>query len=177
MPIAIIVEDGSNVSSANSYVSVADARTYAANRGIELPSDNDALAAMLIQGMDYIESMACEFQGHPTYETQELAWPRKCVSINCQELAEDAIPKQLIGAQVQVAIAINAGVSIFPTIEISPLNNVTEETVGPITTKYADPSKFLGADLSPQLSAVDAMLKPLIETCQQTSMGLRTVRV
>ncbi|WBF76993.1 hypothetical protein PSV3_00292 [Septimatrevirus PSV34] len=52
MAITIVVEDGSGVTNANSYVSVADARIYASNRGVELPLDDDELAAMLIRSTD-----------------------------------------------------------------------------------------------------------------------------
>ncbi|WEM33665.1 head-tail adaptor [Pseudomonas phage PSA-KC1] len=55
MAITIVVEDGSGVTNANSYVSVADARIYASNRGVELPLDDDELAAMLIRSTDYLK--------------------------------------------------------------------------------------------------------------------------
>lgn len=38
--MAIIVEDGTGVTGANSYISLADARTYATNRGFELSADD-----------------------------------------------------------------------------------------------------------------------------------------
>lgn len=72
MAITIVVEDGSGVTNANSYVSVADARIYASNRGVELPLDDDELAAMLIRSTDYLEAQACRFQGKPTSTTQAL---------------------------------------------------------------------------------------------------------
>lgn len=173
MPISIIIEDGSNVPDANSYVSISDARLYASNRGISLPVNDDAVASMLIQGMDYLEAKNCEYQGYPTYP-ENLAWPRTGVVINCQDFPVNAIPKQLIAAQVQLAMAINEGISIFPNVTASDL--VIEETVGPITTKYADVTKMGLTQLSPQLSAVDALLKPLTQTCSQ-AFGIKTIRV
>lgn len=165
MAIVITVEDGSNVANANSYVSVADARTYAANRGVTLPVDNDAVAAMLIQASDYLETKACDYQGVPTYidPPQSLAWPRTGVVINCTDFPSNAIPRQLIAAQCQLVFAIQAGVALFPNI--TPADYVTEETVGPITTKYADPTKIGLGNMSPILSAVDALLANLFAPC------------
>jgi hypothetical protein len=176
MPITIIVEDGSNVPDANSYVDVADAIAYAANRGITLPP-GDETAAMLMQAMDYIETKACDFQGKPTYTdpAQSLAWPRTGVILNCVAFPPDKIPKNLIAAQVQLAIAVNAGIPIMPNA--TPQDYVVEETVGPITTKYADPSKIGIGMLSPILTAVDALLSNLFATCETSAISLRTVRV
>jgi hypothetical protein len=174
--IEIIVETGANVPNANSYVSVDDARTYAANRGVVLPADDDAVAAMLIQASDYLEAKSCEYQGVPTYTdpAQSLAWPRTGAIIGCTEFPSDQIPKQLIAAQVQLAMAVNAGIALFPNV--TPQDYVTEETVGPITTKYADPSKIGVGDMSPQLTAVDALLANLFASCD-SGFTLRTIRV
>lgn len=165
MAIVIIVEDGSNVANANAYVDVAGVRAYAANRGVTLPADNDAVAAMIIQGSDYLEAKACDYQGVPTYTdpAQSMSWPRTGAVINCVTFPPDAIPRQLIAAQCQLVIAVNAGVALFPNIV--PADYVTEETVGPITTKYADPTKIGLGNMSPILSAVEALLANLFAPC------------
>lgn len=174
--ITLIVEDGSNVIDANTYANIQMARAYANSRpGLVFPVDNNEVAKMLISGMDYIESKACDYQGEPTYENQSLSWPRKCVFINCQLLAEDVIPKQLIAAQIQLAMAINSGVDIFPNVQATDF--IIEETVGPITTKYSDPTKVGYGDLSPQLTAVNASLAQLFQSCQKQSYSLMTRRV
>lgn len=154
MAISIIVEDGSNVANANSYVNLADARTYAANRGQPLSAVDDDAASQLIQAMDYLETL--EYKGVPTYD-DALAWPRKEVYIGCKLLDSDAIPKNLRMAQIQLAMAINAGINIMPNTTAQ--DYVTEETVGPITTKYADPT-VVGS--RPSLPAVDALLVGLL---------------
>ena len=174
MPIVIIVEDGSNVAGANSYVSVADARTYAGNRGVDLSATDDDVAKLIFNGMDYIETKGCDYQGYPTNDDQELSWPRTGVSINCKDFPEDQIPKQLIGALVQLVMAQHEGVEIFPNTSLTDL--VTEETVGPITTKYADVTRMGLTSVAPTLTAVDALLGPLIRSCGQVT-GLMTVRV
>lgn len=172
MPITIVVEDGSGVAGANSYVSVADARTYAENRGITLPTDDDELAAMLIQASDYLEAQECRYQGDRTSSTQALAWPRTGVELNGDDFPPNAIPKSLIGAQVQLAIAINAGFDLQPNI--SPQDYVTREKVGPIETEYADP---VAVGIMPTFTAVNALLAPLFGECAANKFALRTLRV
>lgn len=172
MAISIVVEDGSKVPGANSYVSVADARTYAANRGIELPSEDDELAAMLIRSTDYLEAQACRFQGRRASSSQSLEWPRVGVVLGCDEVPSNVIPKSLVGAQVQLAIAINDGFDLQPNI--SPQDYVTREKVGPIETEYADPTKV---GIMPTFTAVNALLAPLFGECAANKFALRTIRV
>lgn len=171
MPIVINVEDGSNVPNANAYISVAEFRTYCEDRGIELPVDNDEVAAMLIKSTDYLETFACQYLGKPTYPTQSLQWPRTGVEFHCEPFPDNAIPKTLKTAQSQLAIAVSQGIDLQPNI--SAADYVVEETVGPITTKYADP---IAAGVAPVLTAANSALAPLFGNCGQ-SFGIRTRRV
>lgn len=82
--MTIIVEDGSNVANANSYLSLADIRTYSLNRGITLPALDTDLEPMVFKSMDYIESVASDYQGTPTYTApdytpQSLQFPRSAI--------------------------------------------------------------------------------------------------
>lgn len=172
MAIVIIVEDGSIVANANAYISVADVRAYAANRGVSLSSDDDAVAAMLIEATDYLETFACQYMGVPTSSTQALQWPRKGVVFNCASFADDVIPKNLIAAQAQAVMAISAGFTLQPNI--SPQDYVTKEKVDVIETTYADP---IQVGIKPILTAVNALLAPLFGKCANTGAAIRTVRV
>lgn len=172
MAISIIVEDGSGVANANSYVSVDDARTYAKNRGVELPADNDEVAAMLIKSTDYLEAQACRYQGKPTSSTQSLQWPRTGVVLNCDEVPSNVIPKSLISAQIQLAMAINAGFDLQPNV--SPQDYVIKEKVGPIETQYSDP---LNVGIMPTFTAANNLLAPLFGECANSKFAIRTQRV
>jgi len=172
MPISIIVEDGTEVANANSFSSVADARLYAENRGIELPTDDDEIAAMLINSADYIEVQECRFQGSRTSSTQSLTWPRSGVYLNCDSLPSNIIPKSLINAQIQLVLAINAGFDLQPNI--SPQDYVISEKVGPIETEYANP---LSVGIMPTFTAVNALLAPLFGECASSKFSIFTRRV
>jgi len=172
MAITITVENGNEIANANSYVSVADARTYATNRGVTFPADNDVVAAMLIRANDYLEAQECLYQGKRSSSTQSLAWPRKCVELYCEVVPSNVIPNSLIAAQVQLAMAIQAGFDLQPTI--SPQDYVIREKVGPIETQYANPAT---SGVMPTFTAVNALLAPLFGQCASNAFGLRTVRV
>lgn len=172
MAIEIIVEDGTGVANANSFVSVEDARTYAEARGVEFPADDDEVASMLIRAADYLEAQECRFQGKRTSSSQALAWPRTGVVLNCDDVPPNVIPKSLIAAQVQLAMAIAAGFDLQPNI--SPQDYVTREKVGPIETEYADP---VSVGIMPTFTAANALLAPLFGECAANRFALRTIRV
>lgn len=172
-PYTIIVEDGSNVANANSFVSITEVRDYCTARGATLPNQDDDLAIFVIKACDYLEAQANRFQGNVANEGQALQWPRTGVYVGSSEteLASNVIPKQLKSAQCSAVLALNEGVDIMPNYSAS--NFVTEETVGPITTKYADPTKV---GIVPTLTSVEALLQPLFGSTM-TGFALRTLRV
>jgi hypothetical protein len=171
MAISIIVEDGSVVESANSYITVAEARIYASNRGVTLPTTDDSVAAMLIQATDYLQARECKYQGERVSASQVLSFPRSDVVIFGIPLASDAIPGCLKAAQVQLAMAVNAGFELLPNVTAN--SYVTKEKVGVIETEYSDP---LQVGMSPSFGAVESLLAPLFGECSN-GFALRTIRV
>jgi len=171
MPITITVETGAIVDNANSYVSVANARAYAVNRGVTLSATDDVVAAQLIKATDYLEQFACRYQGTRVSSEQELEWPRIDAYLGEDLIPSNTIPKSLISAQCQLVMAQVAGFTLQPNV--SATDYVVREKTGPLETEYADPFKV---GIMPQLSAVDALLAPLFGECAASS-GLRAVRV
>lgn len=112
----IIVEDGTGIANANSYISEAGLSTYATDRGVTLSGTS---AILLIQAMDYIESQ--DFIGDKYEASQALVWPRHGIVIDGYDIAETTIPQLLIDALCEVAIGIDGGVN--------PLANLSRETV------------------------------------------------
>jgi len=104
--MTIIVEDGSIVSGANSYVSEAELTAYASARAITLSSDYTS-EQLLILAMDYIESLS--YKGLKYTSTQVLQWPRLDVWIDGYYLNASTIPSQLKNGLMQTAIAISNG--------------------------------------------------------------------
>lgn len=125
--MAIIVEDGSIVTDANSYVSEAELTAYATARGITITGDTEVL---LIKAMDYIESQ--DFKGVKSTRDQPLQWPRVDVWVDGYMVDYDSIPQLLKNAQMQT------GISIFqdldPQADIPRLESSVK--VGPISVSY-----------------------------------------
>lgn len=127
--MAIVVEDGTVVTGANSYVSEAELTTYASDRGIAITGENDEL---LIQAMDYIESL--DFIGIKWTKDQPLVWPRVDVLIDGYYQDVEDIPTQLKNGQMAVALAIDAGNG--PLIDLP--RNTKREKVGDLEVEYMD---------------------------------------
>lgn len=157
--MALIVEDGSIVANANTYNTVADARTYADLRGIEMPVDDAAVEAMLIQSMDFFESYANKFIGDKKTNGQPLSWPRENVTLEGFEQPSDEIPRLVQYAQLAVAMEIAQGIDPYNPTE--PKGAVTEERVeGAVTVKYANSGKLMPVSAYSKSSAlIQALLK------------------
>lgn len=132
--MTIVVEDGSIVANANSYVSEADLTTYATDRGIVIVGEEDEL---LIQAMDYLEQQ--NFIGIKWTSTQSLQWPRADVIIDGYYQNVEDIPQLLINAQCEIALAIDAGNG--PLIDLP--RAVKRQRVGELEVEYAEGTSSL----------------------------------
>lgn len=145
----IVVETGARVSGANSYVSEATLTTYATDRGVTISGDT---AELLIQAMDYIESL--EFIGLRYTEDQELEWPRSgAKKKRIYYYDTDEIPQELKDGLCEVALAIDADNS-----PLSDLERRTErEKVGDLEVTYGS-----GALSATVVRKINAKLKRLL---------------
>lgn len=127
--MTIIVEDGTIVTGANSYVSEAELTAYATARGLTLSTDTEQL---LIRGMDYIEAQS--YKGFKFTKTQPLQWPRAGVYVDGYLVDADEIPTELKNGQMESALAIDNGQD--PLADIA--RTTKSETVGSLSVTYAD---------------------------------------
>ncbi len=156
MAIVLIVEDGTGVANANTYVDEATARVLAANVGLTLPTETEACKAALLAAMPYLESQP--WQGHKVDEAQALSWPRNLVIANGSLVPSNVVPLPILQAQVQAASMIAGGVNLYPTISGQL---VTKKKVGPIETEYSD--EYLATiDGRTVFGAIDIYLQPYI---------------
>lgn len=159
--MALVVEDGSNVSGANTYVSDAEYQSYSSQRGLTIGVDAAAREAELIRAMDYIESFRAKYKGIKSNLSQKLQWPRSNVVIDSYPINSNEIPEELKRAQMEAAIAENS-ISLMTTANSQ---NVQSQSVGSLSISYYSG----GAYESKQLDAVDAYLKPLLNIGNGTS--------
>lgn len=177
----IVVEDGSNVANANSYVDLAYLSSYAEKRGLTLPQTQTDKEIFLLRAMDYLEVRRSDWQGVKSESDQPLQWPRKGVEIDCEAFPADAIPVELKNAQCQLVVEQQKRTPLFPKPRTSSSEGyVTEKTIGPLTKKFA----YGGAGAAPmnrpiEIPTVEVFLSPLTNAgkCCGTSGYLQTIRL
>jgi hypothetical protein len=108
----IVVEDGTGLANSNSYASEAQLTTYAADRNVTVTGAADVL---LITAMDYIEQQP--FKGNKNTKEQALQWPRFSVWIDSYSIDSDEIPLLLLEAQMEAALAVDAGNNPSGTVD------------------------------------------------------------
>ena len=128
----IIIEDGSLVANANSYVTVAEATEYCADRGLAFPTVDAEAKVLLVKAMDFLSSIEDRFQGSRNNLEQELSFPRGFYLFGND--ISNTIPKQLKNAQCQLAF----DASQFDLLESQETRKVIEEGVGALKVKYSD---------------------------------------
>lgn len=151
----LVVEDGSLVSGAVTYVTVAEARAFAAARGVTLPVADADVEVLLIKAMDYLASREDSFQGQRVDPEQALAWPRKGVTLYGSAFPEDAIPNSLKLAQSQLTLD-------ALTTDLMPNGSgreIVRQKVDVIETEYAPTGS---GSVLPQLNKALALLEPLL---------------
>ena len=100
----LIVEDGSCVVGADSFVSLADANTYFENYGGFWTGDDPSKEAALRRASAYV-STAFKWLGTLTCgRNQSLAWPRTGVTdCNEYEIPADSVPREVVLATLSAA--------------------------------------------------------------------------
>lgn len=175
--MALVVEDGSMVTGAESYCTVAAATTYHAARG------NSAWAAvasdtireqLLRKATDYIEGKyRARWDGYKNSATQPLTWPRAFVYVEPFYLgavgaypylvASNIVPAEVVKACAELALRAIAGDLLGDQTQ-----QVLREKIGPIEVDY---DKFSPQDT--RYAAIDALLRPYI---RKSEGALKMVR-
>jgi len=127
--MSIIVEDGSIVAGANSYIDGAYLAAYGAARGITFTADKDVLisfAAAYVEGLN--------LKGDKRTKEQPMYYPVLNLSIDGFIINSDEIPKLLKDLQAEVAIAVGDGDDPLATVARA----VKKEKVDVIEVEYQD---------------------------------------
>ena len=131
-----IVEDGTGVSDANSYVSVGAADAYFSIRNNLWSGDEIAKQSALIKATDYIDAKYHKLPGQKLKASQSLLWPRVGLP---QSIT--GMPIQLIKATFEYAfIALTQG-SLAPLpqyVDSGKVLSVSKKRVGPLEISYSD---------------------------------------
>ena len=151
--MALVVEDGTGKSNADSYISVTDADTYFTNHGS--PTAWTGLSTAEKESQLRYATVTLdgnwEWWGSITVTTQALGWPRSGAEDGeGRSIDTDEIPARVKDAQCELALM---GTSNALNSSYDRGNDVRREKVGPIETEYFD-----GASMAPQLPIIDRIL-------------------
>jgi hypothetical protein len=106
--VALIIENGSIVDNANSFVTAAEMVAYAALRGVAITADTTTQEQQIILAMDYLVSREQSMKGTRVSDLQELPYPRFNVRYNGYYITGSEIPKELKNAQIELAIQLGS---------------------------------------------------------------------
>lgn len=166
--MALVIEDGTLVANANSFVTRQEIIDYAAARGITIP-DADASDVFAINAMDFL--WASCLQGDLVEATQGTPYPRSGLLEG--DTVEDyvySIPLNVKRAQLQLALDSFNGIELTPSA--AEAAQLKRSKVGPIEEEFFAPGGVFGTD--PRLTIALAYLGPFL--CDDGGFSLVTVR-
>ena len=154
--MALVVEDGTGKSNADSYISVTDADTYftahgspSAWTGLSSANKESALryATITLDGN-------WDFWGTITFQTQALSWPRDGAEDGeGRAVGDQTVPSRVKDAVCELAL-LHTSSALNSNYERG--NDIKGEQVGPIKTEYFD-----GASMEAQLPIITRILNGL----------------
>lgn len=170
--MALVVEDGTGKADADSFISLVDARAFAAKYGITLPDNDTAAEVALRQGCQYVELQQKCFSGSRLVATQALSWPRTgATNVYSFEYADGYMPPQLGFAQVYAAAEYAAGKDVRASDD--GLSVASKEVTGAVAVSYFNNGKTGKAiTITKSLDA----LAPLMTVCSNNGFEFRVVR-
>ena len=173
----LIVEDGSGVENANTYIDVAYLTSFASDRGYTISTVQLVQEQQILKAMDYLFWFADQWQGVKTNASNALHWPRRYVSLDCAEFPSNSIPTQLKNAQAQLVVEQQARTLLWPKPRTSTIEGlVQEKTVGPLTKKFAFTGRGIANANAPiKIMSVSIFLDALLSNSK--TMYTKTVRV
>ena len=160
----IIVEDGSIVANANSYVTTAEFTQYCADRNITISGTYGDESELLILAMDYFEQQP--FRGIKFIETQPLQFPRSDLFIDGYLSNSSQIPELVKVAQITIAISIMVGNDPLSTVDRA----VKKEKVDVLEIEYMD-----NASISTVIRSIGNAMRKLV-TSGSMGNNIATIR-
>lgn len=132
--VTLIIEDGSLVANANSYITVTAWDNWATDRGITHSHSDAKISHAILRAMDYFESL--NFLGLKHTETQALQWPRDRVFVDHYDVDSNEIPKEVKNAMYELT-----KIELDGDSALNPQERQTEsEQIGDIRVTYSSNS-------------------------------------
>ncbi len=175
--MALIIEDGTQVLNADSYITVADAEAVASSYGLTFSGDTETALKAAYKWLNTQES---QLQGKrlsdtDTATTQTGIYPRKPVYIRGNLIEENSIPVELIEAQVLAAYANESSSILLPTIGNTTGSIKKEELEGVGSQEFFEGSALDSNETNSALQLAIATLEPLTARALGGVFGGRSI--
>jgi len=168
--MALVIEDGTQKTDAESYSDVPDADTYTS----KWHDDSDWTAATtaakeraLLKGTRYVDSH--KFIGQVTDPDQALSWPRAWLgSIDGKVITSEEIPTEIKHAAIEAARRVIAGENLFVDYDGGTVRSESK-SVGSLSigTTYSS-AKSAGK----KFQEIDALLRKFLQSSRGLQRGL-----
>jgi hypothetical protein len=161
--MAFVVEDGSGLATATSFAAVAAFRTWAADRGLTVPTPDAECQAALVRASDYVsDATLFRYIGTKANYAQGLAWPRAQASErDGVEIPATVVPPLVLRATFAAAYAATSGAALFPTLDNGGAM-VTNKRIDVLSTSWAAAGGGMPASARALITEVRAMLGTLL---------------
>lgn len=169
--MALTIEDGTQVTGSDSYVTRVDYIAHALTLGITI-ANTEAADVQLRKAAEFIGSHEANLNGERVTRDQSMAYPRSGLYIDGWYWTSEEIPRQVILCQLALALDINAGVDLYNKPVNPNLIKKRKRIEGVIDNEFAVPDKT-GQKLT-RSSKSDALLSSLLK--RNGLMSLKLVR-
>lgn len=135
--MAFVVETGAGLSNSNSFVSVAAADAYVADRGVTGwgALTNQVKEQALIRATDFLEATyRSAWKGFRNTEAQALSWPRYDVFVDLFLVASNIVPAPVARATIEMALRAVTNTDLIPDTG----RTITREKVDVIEINYSE---------------------------------------
>lgn len=167
--MTLVVEDGTGLTNADSYLSVADADTYFTNLGNTSWAGTTTVKEVALRKATQYLDNTYNWIGDILSLEQSLNWPRTDVEDSNGRDLSDSVPVKVKNATAEMALLTLSSTLVPNTTNA---NYVKREKVGELETEY-----FSGAPTGTQYRYVDRMLNGLYDSKSGPSSTRKLSRV
>ena len=140
--MALIIEDGTIVIYANSWVDLQTYIDYADSQGVTI-TDTEKAERNLIQAQQYITSFESKLKGYKVSRIQYTAYPREYLYLDGFYEPDDEVPQLVKQCQLEFALLLYQGKDLF---NAEPQRVTRREKVeGAVEVEYFGSEKALPA--------------------------------
>ncbi len=171
--MAFLVEDGTGLATSNSYLSIADYKTYWTDRGVTVAETDAEIQAALIRSSDYVD-FNNNFIGFKSLSTQSMEWPRSD-AFDQLGVAYSGLPSDLEKAiaeytarEIASTTTTDSTLSPDPTYSDSGGKVILERSKADVLETETEYSESHGITTMRAYPAADKYLKNLIVSGRQT---------